>query len=130
MSDRIPVISAQTADLIKGLKRRGAATTQIVQDPVETITIMRTATQFVATFTPISIAFDARVPQQEGRDVPVTMTVQGGTIQAFGDDLSAPVHPGDRFAWQGQTCTVSTVSGVRYGVITIAFTLDSRNRGA
>ncbi len=129
MSDRIPLISNQTADMIKGLKRRGAATTQLVQDPVETITIMRTATQFVATFTPVKIALDARMPQQEGRDVPVMMTAQSGTIEVFGADLSTPVRQGDRFAWQGQPCTVSTISGVTYGVVTIAFTLDSRNRG-
>lgn len=129
MVDARPFLSDATATRIKNLKRRGAATTQLVQDPVETITIMRTATQYVARFTPISIALDARVPQQGGGDVPVMMTVQSGTIEAFGEDLSAPVHQGDRFAWQGQTCTVSTISGVLYGVITIAFTLDSRNRG-
>lgn len=130
MSDRIPLISVQTADLTKGLKRRGAATKQRVQDPVETITIMRTATQTVATFTPIAIALDPRVPQQGGGDVPVTMTVQSGTIEVFGEDLATPVHQGDRFAWQGQPCTVNTISGEAYGVVTIAFTLDSRNRGA
>lgn len=129
MSDRVPLISVQTTDLIKGLKRRSAATTQIVQDPVETIAIMRSATQTVATFTPVKIALDARVPQQGGGDVPVTMTVQSGTIEVFGEDLSAPVHQGDRFAWQDQPCTVSTISGEVYGVVTIAFSLDTRNRG-
>jgi hypothetical protein len=129
MSDRIPLISVQTANMIKGLKRRGSATTQLVQDPVAVITIMRTATQTIATFTPIAIALDARVPQGGGGDVPVTMTVQSGTIEVFDEDLAAPIHQGDRFAWQGQPCTVSTISGAAYGVVTIAFTLDSRNRG-
>ncbi len=124
-----PFLSEATANRIKGLKRRGSATTQIVQDPVAAITIMRTATQSVATFTPISIAFDARMPQQGGGDVPVMMTAQSGTIEVFGEDLAAPVHQGDRFAWQGQPCTVSTISGEAYGVVTIAFTLDTRNRG-
>lgn len=128
MSDRQPLITAQTADVVKRLKRRAPATKQVVQDPVETITVWRSATVAVATFTPITIVLGGLQPRDEGANTGMANTVESGTLQAWADD-AATVQQGDRFVWQGQPCTVSTGLIESYGTVTIAFALDIRNRG-
>lgn len=120
--------------MIKGLKRRGAATTQLVQDP-PAITITRKLTASgpttVATFTPVSIALANQEAGTGGANGPTGAVTRRGTVTAFALDVSAPVNVGDGFVWQGQPCQVTTepMEDVA-GVVTFDFVTTAKNRSS
>ncbi len=132
MSDRIPLISTQTADLITGYRLRGAATTQLVQDP-PAIAITRKLTAsgptIVATFTPVSIALANQGAGTAGANGPTGAVTRRGTVTAFALDVSAPVNVGDGFVWQGQPCQVTTepMEDVAM-IVTFDFVTTAKNR--
>lgn len=115
-----PFVSEATADRIKTLKGRGAATTQRLQDPAVTLTITRQGSVIASTITPIRIRLDNTQPQVEGFDQGATEVTIRGTAKCWQEDVTL-VAEGDRFKWDGFNHQIKVMEPVRSGFRVIHF---------
>ena len=115
-----PFISEATADRIKALKGRGAATTQRLQDPAMTLTITRQGSAIASNITPIRIRLDDRQRQVEGFDQGATEVTIRGTAKFWQSDVLL-VAEGDWFKWSGFDCQITVMEPVRSGFRVVHF---------
>jgi hypothetical protein len=115
-------IRPATAERIKVLKRRGLATTQLLQDPGATVTFVRSGSPVVSNVSLIKIALDSQALDVSGAGNGAIEESTTGTARAWVEDVAA-VESDDRFNWQGRVCVVTLVGPVRSGAIDIRFRL-------
>ncbi len=121
-----PFLSPRTAERIKTLKRRGTATTQVLQDPAVTISVRRRGAHesggwiVVGTYDLISISLTNRDPQETGQNQGAVETSTVGEFRAW-----APIacREGDRFTWDYRDCVIDSVQPARSGVQDVQFHL-------
>lgn len=112
-----PFFSERTAEFIKNLRPRGAATVQLVQDPKPLVQLRRmdpNAGRFTDHGDPVElirVSFPSRSSMNtDGQNAGVVTQSAIGELKAF-----APIdlQVDDRFDWGGQVCQVTHVYPVR-----------------
>lgn len=134
-----PFFSETTAAKLKQLARRGAKTTEIMQDPQEMLAFTRRDestgrfTVAVRTLTPIAIAMQNQQPESSaplsgGRETRLTGQVMVWTADVTDVSGHVVIASGDRFDWQGRPCRVDVVQPEVMGHVVIDFTLLGGSR--
>lgn len=117
---------AEAEDIRGEFRNLGATIAELNDHPV--VTFRRQGGTTIGPVSCISITLskgqaDAQV------DTALAGLTQRGTLKAFASEFSSPVHQGDRFTWQGQTCLVEGSPIDKHdGIWTVPFVLETRNR--
>jgi len=94
------------------------------------VTFTRRDQTTIGPITCISIKRDRQRQEQSiGGGTAFSGLEVSGTLKAFADQFTAPVQPGDRFDWEGQTCRVTQGPAPKwYGAtVTVTFVLEVGN---
>lgn len=118
-----PFIRPATAAKIKALRKRGSATTQILQDPVVILAFRSGPSTIVkANVQPIKIRVDTPATDTVGQAIMDTITTGTATFWAEDIDLIRIDH---WFRWDDRLCTVTgPATPIRNGTRKLHFRID------
>ena len=121
----IPFISEQENAEILDLMAQGQQTVQNLQDPTETITLMRydeESEEWKPRLTNVWPIYVKLANRQALGLVEKNEIRKSGTLRLWIEDFDIdPVHVGDRFTWQNQLCVVELIGAKRFHRIDIDF---------
>lgn len=104
---------------------QGQQTVQNLQDPTETITLMRydeENEEWTPRLTNVWPIYVKLVQRQALGLVEKNEIRKSGTLRLWIEDFDIdPVHVGDRFTWQNQLCVVELIGAKRFHRIDIDF---------
>ncbi len=123
MATYTPFVRPATAERIKQLRYRGAATTQLLQDPTVLLTFHETANVVVlSNVKPIKIREDRPATETVGQALKDEIVT--GTATFWADDIDV-IRMDHWFRWDERLCTViSPATPMRNGKRKLHFRID------